>query len=138
MQLALLLYLASISENLRAGVTFLFIVACTVGVVAAAASLITGMAMQEKGGEISERTYRANRLLRKIAVRTFFVWVLLALLGGLIPERKDVYVMAAGYVALKAVDSDIVRTTADHGLNAIEGWLDKELAKPAAAVKEKK
>ncbi|KWU19202.1 hypothetical protein [Burkholderia cenocepacia] len=133
MQLALLLYLASIAENLRSGVFFLFVVASIIGAAAAVAACITGLTMTEKD-KVSEDVYRANKLLRKIAVRTLFVWVALATLGGLIPSRQDVYVMAAGYVALKAVDSDLVRTTADHSLAAIEGWLDKELAKPAAAV----
>lgn len=134
MQLAILLYAAAIAENLRSGLLFIFIVASVVGVVAAAGALGTAVAMLEEKDTDSD-VYPANRLLRKTFARVLPFWVVLALALGLAPTRNDVYVVAGGYVAVKAMNTSLVQSATDHGLTAIDDWLDRELQRTASAKK---
>lgn len=130
MQLAVLLYLASIAENIRQG---LGIFAMVFGWVAFLASLVfVGSAITLVTGDKSTdfvTTRQSARLARKAVGWCFAAWVALTLIVHLTPMRKDVYVMAGGYVAMKALDSDLVQGTANKALNSIEHWLDTELAR---------
>jgi len=134
MELALLLYVASIAENFREGIDFFKVMFFIVGVAAGIGTLFSmGALTDEKVGQKDFVTVlNANRLLRRTFSVCFFSWVAIMLAINLTPSRRDVYVMAGGYVALKAVNSNMVQTTADSALNSIEKWLDKELAKELA------
>ena len=69
---------------------------------------------------------QANRLARKIGLTSLYIGVALLFCSHLVPSRNDVYVIAGGYVALKAANNEVVQSTANSVLNAIEHWLEKE------------
>lgn len=132
MELALLLYVASIAENFRSGLGFFQAIFFIVGIVGIVAFVICAGSSTEESYKSSDfqSLTRGARMGRRTLVVCFYSWVALTLVLHLMPARRDVYVMAGGYVALKAVHSNVVQTTADSALNSIEKWLDKELAKP--------
>lgn len=139
MELALLLYAASIAENLRGGFGFFITALFVLGLIACIVVAVTSVNLTEtdRDSEKFENQHRANRIGRKLFVACFFGWTVLMLFSSCIPSRKDVYVMAGGYVALKAVNSEVVQTTANSVLGSIEHWLDKELSKASPESKKK-
>ena len=131
MELALLLYAASIAQNLRSGMGFFVFTFAVLAVVSLVAMAIATFSADEESPS-SDRfaTLRqAHRLARKSFTWLFFGWTALVVLSHLVPTRKEVYIMAAGYVALKAANSQVVQSTADSMLGSIDRWLDKELAR---------
>jgi hypothetical protein len=142
MELALLLYVASIADNVRHGAGLLTTFLAILTLIGIAAVIFSGMAiadwkdhtdLKEEG---VQATFRINRLGRKLAVISFLCWAALYFVSHLVPERKDVYVMAGGYVALKVAHSPVVQDTANSALSSIEKWLDTELAKELAKTKQ--
>ncbi len=140
MELALLLYAASIAENLRGGFGFFITALFLLGLVSCIVVAVSSVNLTEtaRNSDKFENLHRANRIGRKLFVACFFGWTALMLLSSLVPSRKDVYVMAGGYVALKAVNSEVVQTTANSVLGSIEHWLDKELSKASPETTKKK
>lgn len=140
MELALLLYVASIAENFRGGLGFFQIIFFLVALVSGIVSLVTVMASTEKSfrHDDFDTIIRANKIMRRTFFAAFLSWVALTLFIGLVPSRRDVYVMAGGYVALKAVNNNVVQATANSALNSIEKWLDKEITRDELTRDEKK
>lgn len=130
MELALLLYAASIADNLRSGaglfITPLFI-GGLVGVVLFVVSCVNMLDFDETDSSRFKHWLQVSRLSRKLVLTCFFAWTTLMFVSHLVPTRKDVYVMAGGYVALKVARTPVVQDTADSVVNSIEKWLDKEL-----------
>ncbi len=131
MELVLLLYAASIAENIRGSLGGFIIAFGIIGVISCIVVAVTAASLTEGHfmGDNYKTTLRANRLARKCVTVLFFSWLVLMLVSHLVPSRRDVYVMAGGYVAMKAVNSEVVQDTANSVLNSIEKWLDKELTK---------
>jgi hypothetical protein len=131
MELAVLLYLASVAENLRGGFQFMAIIFMLVGILGCIIVFFTAINWVDKTylGTSFEQLRQANRLARKMVIVSFFVWTGLMIIGHLVPTRKDVYVMAGGYVALKAANTEVMQTTASSVLQSIDKWLSNELAK---------
>jgi hypothetical protein len=142
MELALLLYAASIADNLRSGAQFLIVTAFLAALVGCAVVFFSAIGLGDvkkpgiksaavPGRAIDTEKYasllRINRLGRKLVVISFYSWVGLMFVAHFVPYRKDVFTMAGGYVVLKAVRSDVVQDTSNVALNAIEQWLDKEM-----------
>lgn len=134
MELALLLYLASVAENFRSGLSFFTVLFGFLGVISAILVAISSANLMDKtpGASSFDVTRQFSRISRRLVTVFFFVWAATALFAALMPSRNDVYFMAGGYVAVKAVNSEVVQTTSDKALNSIEHWLDKELQKTAA------
>lgn len=138
MELALLLYAASIAENFRSTLSsftttfFVLILVSCVGL------LFAYLALSEEhyGSDDFETAARAARLARRSIIICVYAWTAFLLVSHLVPSRRDVYVMAGGYVAMKAVKSETVQTAADSALGSIEKWLDKELTKPGGLLDE--
>lgn len=131
MELALLLYAASIADNLRSGadlfITPLFL-GGLLGAVLFVVSCINMLDHDETDSDKFKNWLQVSRLSRKLVLTCFFGWTALMFATHLVPTRKDVYVMAGGYVALKVARTPVVQDTADSVVNSIEKWLDKELA----------
>jgi len=140
MELALLLYVASITENFRSGLGFFQVTFAIVGIIAAIVAIATVAHFESEKLETEEGKMltHACRMSRRTFMMCFYSWVALTLALNLIPSRRDVYVMAGGYVAMKAAHSPVVQATTDNALNSIETWLDKELAKPSVIAEMKK
>jgi len=133
MELALLLYVASITENFHTGLKFFQVTFFIVALVAACVAVGTAAHFDSEKLETDEGKTLKNacRMARRSFLACFYSWVALTLVLNLMPSRRDVYVMAGGYVAMKAVNSPVVQQTTNSALNSIETWLDKELAKPS-------
>lgn len=131
MELALLLYAASVADNMRNGLSFFTVLFFILGLIGIVIVFFTSMGLSdaESGSESQKSSLKANRFGRKVVIVCLYSWVALMLVTVLIPARRDVYVMAGGYVALKAANSEVVQTTANSVLGSIEKWLDKEMAK---------
>lgn len=140
MELALLLYVASITENFRSGLGFFQGTFAIVGIIAAIVAIITVAHFESEKLETDDGKMlsHACRLSRRTFMACFYSWVALTVTLNLIPSRRDVYVMAGGYVAMKAANSPVVQATTNSALNSIETWLDKELAKPSVIAEMKK
>lgn len=131
MELVMLLYAASIAENIRGSVGSFSLTFLLLGIVSAIVVVATSVSLTETAfmSDKFKTILRANRLARKCVTVLFFSWVGLCLAAHLVPSRRDVYVMAGGYVAMKVVNNEVVQDTANSVLGSIEKWLDKELAK---------
>ena len=131
MQLALLLYLAAIADNLRSSMQLFIFASAIVGGISLVVVLVT-FGHLEGSEEVQSADFQdciqANRLARKIGLTSLYVWVALLFFSHLVPSRNDVYVIAGGYVALKAANNEVVQNTANSVLNSIEHWLEKESA----------
>lgn len=140
MELALLLYVASITENFRSGLGFFQVTFAIVGIIGAIVAVATAANFENDKlvTEEGKMLMHASRVSRRTFMVCFYSWVSLTLALNLIPSRRDVYVMAGGYVALKAAHSPVVQATTNNALNSIETWLDKELAKPSVIAEMKK
>lgn len=139
MELALLLYAASIANNIRGSLGSFIVAFFILGIISGIVVLATGASLADSSSLTSSRylnALKANRLARKCVSVLFFSWVALMLFTHLVPARRDVYVMAGGYVALKVANNEVVQTTANSVLGSIEKWLDKELTKEMEAHKK--
>lgn len=98
MELVVLLYAASIAENIRGSVGGFSLTFLLLGIASAVVVAVTSLSLTE-GRFMSDKyktTLRANRLARKCVTVLFFSWVALCLIAHLVPSRRDVYVMAGG------------------------------------------
>lgn len=157
MELALLLYAASIAENIKGVLTPFVWIFGILAIVSAIAAVVTAFHMEQDDEDLftiaqqlneysapknyKEETFqsarKASKFCRRASIWLIVAWFVTFLSASLIPKKADVYVIAGGYVALKAVNSDVVQTTSDSMLKSIEGWLDKELARKKRANADK-
>lgn len=142
MEFPFLLYLAAVCDNVRSGISLFTAIFCAVMIASMVAAVFSAANVMDKtyGDEEHTNVLLFNRLARKLAIVTFLSWVGLILLSGIVPTRKDVYLMAGGYVALKAAHNEAVQSAASGVLASIDKWLDKELKQdtPAKPTQETK
>ena len=145
MELALLLYAASIAENIKGTLTPFIWVFALLALVSAIAAAVTALHMEheepftvaeqqnvyatpkDEKEEKFQSLRKASRLLRRASIWLIVAWFVTFGVSALIPKKSDVYVIAGGYVALKAARSEVVQSASNSVLVSIENWLDKEL-----------
>jgi hypothetical protein len=135
-QLALLLYVASIADNIRSSSTFFIWAFGIVTLVSAISTIVAAMNMWDVSYSAQrtglwETARRSGRMARKSATYSFYAWAALLVLSQLVPSKQDLYIVAASYVTLKAVNSEVAQATSNTVLTSMEQWLDKELTRDA-------
>ena len=135
MELAILLYMASVAENLKSVVYVIGNIAATLAVILC---FVNGCmlanqtrALGTKDEKTEDRIYLEScyRWTERGMLACLFLWAILWTAEALMPTKKDLYVIGGGYVALQAMKSDTATALKDKSLLAIENWLDSELAK---------
>lgn len=119
MNLALLVYLASISEGVKSllavgGMFLLFTPIFT-----------TIVAMWCKDFSDSEAVANAIKLKRKVSLPAFIVGLICIPLSVLIPSEKTIYIMAGVYATEQIVTNTKVQKIGNDVLEVIESKLDK-------------